>query len=303
MANVTGPEGLPPEASTGAAVVMGVLNVTPDSFSDGGRWLDPGAAIARGLAMMAEGATLVDVGGESTRPAAQRVAADEELRRVIPVIKELAGHGVPVSIDTLRAQVAEAALDAGAVMVNDVSAGHSDPRMPRLVAQAQVPFVAMHWRHPPGLGDVALHTGTFEPYTDIVGEVEQDLLRSLDGLVAAGVDPGGIVLEPGLGFAKDAAGNWELLAGLDRLVALGLPVLIGPSRKRFLGSLLGTPEAPAGVEQRDPATAAVCALAVAAGVWCVRVHAVKLCADAVRVAGAVRQARRPAGLSAGGMSR
>ena len=288
---MTGPEGLPPAVASDRPLVMGVLNVTPDSFSDGGRWLDPDAAIEHGLVLSEQGADLVDVGGESTGPGAARVPVEEELRRVVPVIKGLAAQRVVLSIDTLRAEVAAAALDAGAVLINDVSGGHSDPAMPRLVAQAHAPFVVMHWRHPPALGDDLLHAGTFEPYDDVVSDVEHELLRSVDALVGAGVDPRRIVLDPGLGFAKNAANNWDLLAGLDRIVAHGLPVLIGPSRKRFLGSLLGTPAVPVPVEERDAATAAVCALAVAAGVWCVRVHAVEPCIDAVRVAQAFRAAR------------
>ncbi len=291
-------------------LVMGVLNVTPDSFSDGGRWLDPAAAIEHGLALVEQGADLVDVGGESTGPGAARVPVEEELRRVIPVITELARHRVTLSIDTLRAQVAAAALDAGAALVNDVSGGHADPDMPKLVAGADVPFVAMHWRHPPAPGDGLLHAGTFEPYADVVSEVEHELLRSVEVLVEAGVDQRRIVLDPGLGFAKNAADNWELLGGLDRIVAHGMPVLIGPSRKRFLGTLLGSTAAPAPVERRDDATAAVCALAVAAGVWCVRVHAVKPCVDAVRVAQAFRAAQAaqlvkhpPRDASTGGISR
>jgi dihydropteroate synthase len=292
---VTGPEGLPRTVAADRPLVMGVLNVTPDSFSDGGRWLDPAAAIEHGLAMAAAGADLIDVGGESTKPGAGRVPVEEELRRVVPVVAALAARGLALSIDTLRAPVAQAALDAGAVMVNDVSGGHSDPQMAGVVARAGAPFVAMHWRHPPAPDDGLLHAGTFEPYDDVVADVERELLRSVDVLVSAGVDPARIVLDPGLGFAKNAANNWALLAGLDRIVAQGLPVLIGPSRKRFLGTLLAGPSGePVPVEERDAATAAVCALAAAAGVWCLRVHAVRATADAVRVASAFRAAQSSA---------
>jgi dihydropteroate synthase len=280
--------------ATGRCLVMGVLNVTPDSFSDGGKWLDPGAAVAHARAMVAEGADLIDVGGESTRPGAERVPEDEELRRTLPVIRELAAAGVVVSIDTMRAAVAEAAIDAGAALVNDVSGGRWDPRMPAVLAQARVPFVAMHWR---GADDPERRPAHDDgaSYRDVVAEVAAELRVSLDKLVAAGVDPGRVVLDPGLGFSKNAAHNWALLAGLDRLVAIGAPVLIGASRKRFLGSLLAGPDStPAPVEDRDAATAAISTLAALAGVWCVRVHDVQPSAHAVRVVGAVQGSTRGA---------
>jgi dihydropteroate synthase len=274
---------------------MGVLNVTPDSFSDGGRWLDPSAAVEHGLRMVADGADVVDVGGESTRPGAVRVAADEELRRVLPVVRALAGTGVTVSIDTMRASVAEAALAAGAALVNDVSGGRWDARMPALLAQTRVPVVAMHWR---GASDPqrrpAHHDGAC--YHDVLAEVAAELRANLNALVDAGVEPGRVVLDPGLGFSKNAAHNWTLLAGLATLVEIGPPVLIGASRKRFLGSLLaGADGTPASTENRDAATAAVSTLAALAGAWCVRVHAVRPSADAVRVAAAIRRARPSAG--------
>jgi dihydropteroate synthase len=265
---------------------MGVVNVTPDSFSDGGRWLDPDAAVAHGQDLLAAGADLLDVGGESTRPRAERVPEAEELRRVLPVIRRLAGHGARVSVDTMRARVAEQALAAGAVLINDVSGGLADPDMPALAAAAAVPFVAMHWRGPSAVMDTLAHYGP-----DVVAEVSQELLARVEALVAVGVARERIVLDPGLGFAKTAEHNWAVLAGLDRLVALGHPVLVGASRKRFLGSLLADPRGqPAPVDQRDAASAAVCALAAAAGAWCVRVHDVAASADAVRVAAAVRAA-------------
>ena len=289
-----GPEGLPAGMATGRCLVMGVLNVTPDSFSDGGQWLDPSAAVAHGLAMVAEGADLVDVGGESTRPGADRVSEAEELRRTVPVIRELAAAGVVVSIDTMRAAVAEAAIDAGAALVNDVSGGHWDPRMPAVLARSRVPFVAMHWRGADDPDRRPAHDDGAS-YRDVVAEVGLELRQSLETLVAAGVDPGRVVLDPGLGFSKNAAHNWALLAGLDSLVAIGAPVLIGASRKRFLGSLLAGPDqVPAPVQDRDAATAAISTLAAVAGVWCVRVHAVRPSADAVRVVGAIRSAG-PAG--------
>jgi dihydropteroate synthase len=288
---VTGPEGLPPTVATGRCLVMGVLNVTPDSFSDGGLWLDPGAAVAHGLAMTAEGADLIDVGGESTRPGAARVSEDEELRRTLPVVRELAAAGIPVSIDTMRSAVAEAALGAGAALVNDVSGGRWDPRMPALLAGAKVPLVAMHWR---GASDPLRRPAHDDGarYRDVVAEVVAELRQGLGALVEAGVDPDRVVLDPGLGFSKNAAHNWALLAALDTLVGIGSPVLIGASRKRFLGSLLAGPDGvPAPVEHRDAATTAVSTLAALAGVWCVRVHAVRPSVDAVRVAEAVRAAR------------
>jgi dihydropteroate synthase len=289
----TGPDGLPASVASGRCLVMGVLNVTPDSFSDGGKWLDPGAAVAHGLAMVAEGADLIDVGGESTRPGADRVSEAEELRRTVPVISKLAAAGVVVSVDTMRATVAEAAIDAGAALVNDVSGGRWDPRMPVVLAKAGLPFVAMHWR---GASDPQRRPAHDDgaAYQDVVAEVSAELRQSLDQLAAAGVDPGRVVLDPGLGFSKNAAHNWALLADLDSLVAIGAPVLIGASRKRFLGSLLAGPDAaPAPVESRDAATAAISALAALAGVWCVRVHAVRPTVDAVRVADAIWSVRIP----------
>jgi dihydropteroate synthase len=263
---------------------MGVVNVTPDSFSDGGEWFGAEAAIGRGRQLVAQGADIVDVGGESTRPGAQRIPADEELRRVIPVITGLACEGVPVSVDTMRAEVAAAALDAGARLVNDVSGGLADPDMPRLVAQAGVPYVVMHWRgHSHQMQDRAV-------YADVVAEVCEELRRRIDAVTAEGVDPSMIVVDPGLGFAKLAEHNWALLVNLDRLSSLdgagqAFPVLVGASRKRFLGRLLAAPDAtPRSFIGSDDATVAVTALAAAAGAWCVRVHEVPANSDAVRVA-------------------
>ncbi len=275
----------------GRTLVMGVLNVTPDSFSDGGRWLDPDAAVAHGLALRSEGADLVDVGGESTRPGAERVSEEEELRRTVPVVRRLAAEGVSVSIDTMRASVARAALEAGAVLVNDVSGGRWDVAMPALVAESGAPFVAMHWRGVQALGR-AEHDLSAR-YEDVVAEVAAELTQSLDALVAAGVDADQVILDPGLGFSKNAGHNWELVAHLDELVRLGRPVLVGASRKRFLGSLLAGPDAaPAPVDRRDDATAAISTLAAVAGVWCVRVHAVRASVDAVRVGAVVREHTR-----------
>ena len=275
------------------ALVMGVVNVTPDSFSDGGLWFERDRAVEHGLALMHEGADVVDVGGESTRPGAARVTLDEELRRVIPVVTALVDAGAVVSVDTLRAAVAQRAVDAGAAIVNDVSGGLADEEMAPFVARSGVPYVLGHWR---GHSDVM---DGLADYDDVV----EDVLRELRGRVAllerAGADPAQIVLDPGLGFAKPGVANWPLLARLDELLALGRPVLVGASRKRFLGHVLalgrgGEVEVPPA--ERDHATAAVSALAARAGVWAVRVHDVPASRDAVLVAAAWRGAERgPAG--------
>jgi dihydropteroate synthase len=265
---------------------MGVLNVTPDSFSDGGCFADTASAVAHGLAMHAAGADYVDVGGESTRPGADRVDAHEECRRVIPVVAELVAAGVRISVDTTRAEVAAAALEAGAELVNDVSGGQADAGMARLVADAGVPWVLMHWRgHSREMYAAAR-------YGDVVTEVSAELTARVEDVVAAGVAPEQLVLDPGLGFAKRAEHNWALLAGLDRLVGLGLPVLVGASRKTFLGRLLADAEdAVRPAEQRDAATLATTVLAAEAGAWGVRVHDAGASADAVRTVAAVRAAR------------
>ncbi|MGY1615157.1 dihydropteroate synthase [Geodermatophilus sp. SYSU D00691] len=271
----------------GRCVVMGVLNVTPDSFSDGGCFADHDSAVAHGLAMHAAGADYVDVGGESTRPGADRVDAAEECRRILPVIADLAAEGARVSVDTTRAEVAEAALDAGAVLVNDVSGGLADSGMAKLVADAGVPWVLMHWRgHSRQMYAAA-------QYGDVVTEVCAELTARVEDVVAAGVAPGQLVLDPGLGFAKNAPHNWALLAGLDRVIGLGLPVLVGASRKTFLGRLLAGPDGePRPAEQRDAATLATTVLAAEAGAWGVRVHDAAASVDAVRTVAAVREARR-----------
>jgi dihydropteroate synthase len=276
--------GLPAHlAGLSRCLVMGVVNVTPDSFSDGGRWFERDEAVAQGLRLIADGADLVDVGGESTRPGAPRVPVEEELRRVLPVVSQLASSGAVVSVDTMRADVADAALAAGALIVNDVSGGRADRRMPAVVAASGVPYVAMHWR---GHSDRMESLAT---YTDVVGDVVVELSARLDDLVAAGVDHRQIVLDPGLGFAKRAHHNWALLAHLGQLLALGRPVLVGASRKRFLGAVVaGRDAVPAPPLGRDEATAATSALAAAAGAWCVRVHEVRGSLAAVRVADAWR---------------
>jgi dihydropteroate synthase len=266
-------------ARLGRCAVLGVLNVTPDSFSDGGQFLDRDDAVRHGVALRAAGADLVDVGGESTRPGATRVDAATECARVLPVITDLTAQGVPVSIDTTRAAVAAAAVEAGAVLVNDVSGGLADSDMAGVIAAARVPWVLMHWR---GAADAPAS------YEDVIGEVRAELVARVDAAVLAGVDPSLILLDPGLGFAKSAAHNWTLLRRLDVLVALGFPVLVGASRKRFLGHLLaeadGTPRAAAG---RDVATAVISGLAADRGAWGVRVHDVASSMDAVAVATAL----------------
>ncbi len=265
---------------------MGILNVTPDSFSDGGRFADPKAAVAHGLALHAGGADLVDVGGESTRPGAERVDARHERRRVLPVVAQLSQAGVAVSVDTTRAAVAEAAIEAGAVMVNDVSGGSADPGMARVIAGSRVRWVLMHRR-----GDSRdMYAGA--GYRDVVAEVAAELTGRVEAAVTAGVDPAQLILDPGLGFAKHAVHNWTLLAHLDRLVALGLPVLVGASRKTFLGALLADGDgAPRPVAERDAATLASTVLAAEAGAWGVRVHEVAPTVDAVRTVAATRAAR------------
>jgi dihydropteroate synthase len=269
---------------------MGVLNVTPDSFSDGGQWLDPEAAVAHGQRLADEGADIIDVGGESTRPGAGRVTAAEELRRTGPGVSALAAAGLTVSIDTTRAEVAAAALEAGAVMVNDVSGGMADPGMHAVVREAGAAYVIMHWRGPSAvMRDLA-------SYTDVVAEVSAELRQQVAAATGAGIDPAQIAIDPGIGFAKRAGHNWALLADLPRVARLdqdgpGFPLLVGSSRKSFLGSLLAGPDGkPRPAEERDDASLALAALAAAAGAWCVRVHRAGPGADAVRVAARWRQA-------------
>ncbi|CAM3058186.1 dihydropteroate synthase [Prescottella defluvii] len=265
----------------GRPVVMGVLNVTADSFSDGGRFLDRDAAVAHGVRLRDLGVDIVDVGGESTRPGAARVDPAVEAARVAPVIAELVAEGITVSVDTMRASVAQAAVEAGVTIVNDVSGGRADADMARVVADAGVPWILMHWRP---TGDF-VHAGGSTHYDDVVRDVRDELLVQVDAAVAAGVDPKSIALDPGLGFVKDQHHNWQLLNRLPELVELGFPVLIGASRKRFLGSLLADPDGavrpPAG---REVATAVVSALAVTHGAWGVRVHDAQASLDAIAVA-------------------
>lgn len=273
-------------------LVMGVLNVTADSFSDGGRFLQTDKAVEHGLALLAAGADIIDVGGESTRPGAIRVDPATESARVLPVIRELVAAGARISVDTMRAAVAADALAAGADIINDVSGGRADADMGRVLADAGVPWILMHWRpagpSPTGDRHFTHRIDDAGGYRDVVAEVSGELLGQVDAAVAAGVDPDRIVLDPGLGFAKTADHNWALLHALPTLVGLGFPVLIGASRKRFLGTLLaadGVDRPPAG---REVATAAISALSAAGGAWGVRVHDVASSRDAIEVATAWR---------------
>ena len=263
--------------ATDRTLVMGVVNVTPDSFSDGGRWSDAATAVRHGVALAESGADLVDVGGESTRPGALRVDADEERRRVMPVVRGLVSEGIAVSVDTMRAALASEALDAGAALVNDVSGGRADPQMLSAVAAAEASVVLMHWRE---------HSAQMDQrttYDDLVGDVVRELGQQVDAAVSAGVDLDRIVVDPGLGFSKTGDQNWTVLAHLDAFAALGRPLLVAASRKRFLGELLGRDGEPRAVDEREHATAAISTLCAQAGVWCVRVHDPIPSVDAVRV--------------------
>lgn len=261
---------------------MGVVNVTADSFSDGGRYLSADRAVEHGLTLVAEGATIIDVGGESTRPGAIRVDPHLEASRVVPVVKELAAQGITVSIDTMNAEVAGAAVDCGASIVNDVSGGRADPAMTPLLVETGARWVLMHWR--PVDVDRPRFRHRVPHYRDVVTEVHDELIAGVDRAVAAGVDPAKLVIDPGLGFAKTGQHNWALLQALPRLVGTGVPVLVGASRKRFIGALLtgpdGEPRPPGG---RETATAVISALAGLHGAWGVRVHDVRASVDALKV--------------------
>ena len=249
-------------------LVMGILNVTPDSFADGGQHFDHQAAIAHGLQMVKEGVDIIDVGGESTRPGADRVPAEEEQARVLPVIEALAQHGVEISIDTMRASTAKLAVDAGATIVNDVSGGAADPEMFATVAALDCRYILMHWRgHSKDMNSKAI-------YKDVVREVIEEVSQQLNKAVAAGITREKIILDPGIGFAKDAEHNWEFLDRIDEFTALGYPVLIGHSRKRFLGG-----DNPA---EREEATVRVTQSLAGKGIWGVRVHGVKANVEAIR---------------------
>jgi dihydropteroate synthase len=258
---------------------MGVLNVTPDSFSDGGDFLDTDAAVAHGLHLLAEGADLVDVGGESTRPGAGRIDLDAELSRVLPVIQRLSAAGAAVSVDTTRSEVAAAAVDAGAVLINDVSGGLADPQILAVAADRGCGYLAMHWRgHSADMQQRAA-------YTDVVAEVIDELADRITAAKAAGISTEHLVIDPGLGFAKTVEHNWTLLRHLDDFACLGLPILVGTSRKRFLGELLADRQGLRPPRGRDDATTALTALLAASGVWGVRTHTVRPQLDAILVAG------------------
>ena len=266
-------------SATSRCRVLGVINVTPDSFSDGGRYLDVDAAVSRGLALVHEGADIVDVGGESTRPGARRISESEELRRVVPVVRALCDQGVSVSVDTMRANVAAAAIECGAVMVNDVSGGLADPAMLSLLADSRTPCILMHWR---------AHSETMDrhaTYDNVATDVREELSRRVDAALARDIEPENIVLDPGLGFAKTADQSWSLLAGMSAVQGLGFPLVVGASRKRFLAEVIDYGGLdPAHPVDRDDASGAVTAIVAAAGAWGVRVHRPAPSAAAVRVA-------------------
>jgi dihydropteroate synthase len=265
---------------TDRPVLMGVVNVTPDSFSDGGRWATPEAAITHGRELLVEGADILDVGGESTRPGATRPLVDEELARVIPVIEALSADGAVVSVDTMRSEVALAAVAAGAGIVNDVSGGLADPEMLSAVADTGVAYVAMHWR---AHSDTMQQHASYDEPGGVVAAVRDELAQRVSAMLAAGIQPDRIVLDPGIGFAKTAEHNWTLLRGLAPISALGYPVLVGASRKSFLGSLLAGPDGVArGVEEREHASSALHVLLAQERVWALRTHDVRAAHDALR---------------------
>ncbi|MEA5055418.1 MAG: dihydropteroate synthase [Propionicimonas sp.] len=265
---------------------MGILNVTPDSFSDGGEHLRFESAVEHGRRLLAEGADIIDVGGESTRPGAERAAVEVELARVIPVVGELVTAGATVSVDTMRSQVAAEAVAAGAALVNDVSGGLSDPDMLSTVAGLGVGYIAMHWRG----HSTVMHQLTY--YDDVVADVAAELGDRRDAALAAGIAPHRLILDPGLGFAKTPAHNWQILRHLEVFEALGHRILIGASRKRFLGELLADGGEPRPPKQRDDATAALTALLAVRGIWGVRTHTVAAHRDAIAVAEALRAEHR-----------
>ncbi len=258
-------------------LVQGILNVTPDSFSDGGRWASTDAAIEHGMELIAEGADIIDVGGESTRPGATRPSEEEELRRVVPVVRELARH-IPISVDTMRSGVAQAVIDAGATIINDVSGGLSDTNMHSVVAEAGCDYICQHWR---GYGDEMNEQAV---YQDVVREVYDELAKRIDVCVEAGIEPEKIIADPGLGFAKTGDQDWLVLGALDRFNSMGHRLLIGASRKRFLAGAIG--DRPA--VERDAATATVTTICALAGVWAVRTHEVAAQRDSVDVVAHLR---------------
>ena len=262
----------------GRTLVMGVVNVTPDSFSDGGEWFQPRDAIEHGLELIEEGADLIDVGGESTRPGAARPDVAEELRRVLLVVSELAATGTVVSIDTMRPRVAAEAVASGARLINDVSGGQADPDMLPLVAGLGLPYVCMHWRgHSTDMQNRAT-------YGDVVADVIAELGRQVDSVLEAGITKDQLIIDPGFGYAKTGEHNWQLLQRIDELAALELPVLAGVSRKTFLGTLLAAPDgSPRPPKDREDATVALTTLLASRGIWGVRVHSVRASRDAIAV--------------------
>ncbi len=272
------PSGLPENLrNLDRTLVMGVLNVTPDSFSDGGRFHDSKIATNHALQMIKDGADIIDIGGESTRPGSDRISVQEELDRVLPVISALVDTGVAISIDTMRADVARAAIDAGACMINDVSGGKSDPEMLGYVASLNVPFILMHWRGPSNI------MNTLTDYEDVVADVTDEISKQVDVAVAAGIARERIAIDPGIGFAKTVDQNWPILKHLDVLEGLGLPILMGASRKKFLGELLAADGVARDSDNRESATTAISTLMAARGLWAVRVHDVKPSRDAIAV--------------------
>ena len=271
-----------PDAAAKRTLVMGIVNVTEDSFSDGGQWIDIDRAIAHGRELVAQGADMIDVGGESTRPGATRVEPEVEVQRVTPVVKALAEEGIVVSVDTMRASVAEAAVEAGALLLNDVSGGLADDNMYSVMADSNVPVCLMHWRTV-RFGDAA---GSADHNGDVVKDVHDTLARLTDNAIKAGVAPELITLDPGLGFAKTPQDNWALLKALPEFIAGDYPILVGASRKRFLSAIREARGMEHGPHLADPATAAVTALSAQLGAWAVRVHDVPVSRDAVDVAAA-----------------
>ena len=254
-------------------LVMGILNVTPDSFSDGGEFLDPKKAIARGMEMIEEGATIIDVGGESTKPGAERVPLDEELTRVIPVIHALAKSGAKVSVDTMRAETAAMAVAAGASIINDVSGGLADPAMHATAAALKVQYICMHWR------GQSKDMDSLAVYENVVTDVINEMTKQIASALLAGIEPTKLVIDPGLGFAKNAEQNWGILRNIDKFKEFGFPILVGGSRKRFLGG--NDPL------QRESASIALTTWLATKHIWGVRTHSVKPHVDAIKLVGQV----------------
>lgn len=272
------PSGLPENLrKLDRTLVMGVLNVTPDSFSDGGRFDDTEIAIRHALQMIEDGADIIDIGGESTRPGSERISVQVELDRVLPVIAGLVDSGVAISIDTMRAEVARAAIDVGACMINDVSGGKSDPEMLSYVSTLTVPYILMHWRGPSNI------MNTLTDYNNVAADVATEISKQVAVAVAAGVPRERISIDPGIGFAKTVDQNWPILKHLNLLEELGLPILLGASRKKFLGELLAKDGVARETEERESATTAISTLMAARGLWAVRVHDVKPSSDAIAV--------------------